>query len=115
MLAVDDVTVRFEGRAVLDGVSLTVATGEIVGLLGPSGTGKSTLLRVIAGLHLPDAGRVYWDGEDLAGPPPVGGRGPARTGRASRRTGAASGSSSRTCSSSRTRTWPPTSASACGC
>ena len=62
MLAVKDVSVRFDGRTVLDGVSLTVATGEIVGLLGPSGTGKSTLLRVIAGLHLPDAGRVCWDG-----------------------------------------------------
>ena len=70
MLSVQDVVVRFDSRTVLDGVSLTVATGEIVGLLGPSGTGKSTLLRVIAGLHLPDAGRVCWDGEDLAGVPP---------------------------------------------
>jgi thiamine transport system ATP-binding protein len=70
MLAVDDVTVRFEGRAVLDGVSFTVATGEIVALLGPSGSGKSTLLRVIAGLHLPDGGRVCWDDHDLAGVPP---------------------------------------------
>src|SRR3954449_4212106 len=70
MLAVDDVTVRFEGRAVLDGVSFTVATGEIVALLGPSGSGKSTLLRVIAGLHLPESGRVCWDDHDLAGVPP---------------------------------------------
>src|SRR3954453_6181163 len=70
MLEVQAVVVGFDGRTVLDDVSLTVATGEIVGLLGPSGTGKSTLLRVIAGLHLPDAGRVYWDGEDLAGVPP---------------------------------------------
>jgi thiamine transport system ATP-binding protein len=69
MLAVDDVVVRFDGRTVLDGVSLTVATGEIVALLGPSGAGKSTLLRVIAGLHVPDAGHVYWDGERLDGVP----------------------------------------------
>jgi thiamine transport system ATP-binding protein len=70
MLEVSDVVVRFDGRAVLDDVSLHVATGEIVALLGPSGCGKSTLLRVIAGLHVPDAGRVAWNGEDLAGVPP---------------------------------------------
>ncbi len=70
MLDVCDVVVRFDGRTVLDGVSLHVATGEIVALLGPSGSGKSTLLRVIAGLHIPEAGRVAWNGEDLAGVPP---------------------------------------------
>jgi thiamine transport system ATP-binding protein len=70
MLTVDEVTVRFDGKTVLDHVSLDVATGEIVALLGPSGSGKSTLLRVIAGLHIPDGGRVCWDGEDLAGVPP---------------------------------------------
>jgi thiamine transport system ATP-binding protein len=70
MLEVSDVVVRFDGRAVLDDVSLHVATGEIVALLGPSGCGKSTLLRVIAGLHVPDAGTVAWNGEDLAGVPP---------------------------------------------
>jgi thiamine transport system ATP-binding protein len=70
MLDVSDVVVRFDGRTVLDGVSLHVPTGEIVALLGPSGSGKSTLLRVIAGLHVPDRGRVAWKGEDLAGVPP---------------------------------------------
>ena len=70
MLDVSDVVVRFDGRPVLDGVSLHVATGEIVALLGPSGCGKSTLLRVIAGLHVPDTGRVAWNGVDLAGVPP---------------------------------------------
>jgi len=70
MLDVSDVVVRFDGRAVLDAVSLHVATSEIVALLGPSGCGKSTLLRVIAGLHVPDSGRVAWNGEDLAGVPP---------------------------------------------
>jgi thiamine transport system ATP-binding protein len=70
MLCVEDVTVRFGERTVLDDVSLTVETGEIVALLGPSGCGKSTLLRVIAGLQIPDGGAVLWDGSDLAGVPP---------------------------------------------
>jgi thiamine transport system ATP-binding protein len=70
MLDVSGVVVCFDGRTVLDGVSLQVPTGEIVALLGPSGSGKSTLLRVIAGLHVPDSGRVAWNGADLAGVPP---------------------------------------------
>ena len=48
----------FGGRPVLDGVDLDVARGEFVVLLGPSGTGKTSLLRVLAGLQRPDAGEV---------------------------------------------------------
>jgi thiamine transport system ATP-binding protein len=70
MLRVDDVTVRFEGKAALDAVSLEVEDGEVVTVLGPSGCGKSTLLRVIAGLERPDSGRVILDGHDLADVPP---------------------------------------------
>jgi thiamine transport system ATP-binding protein len=65
MLAVDDVTVRFGERVVLDAVDLHVAAGEIVALLGPSGSGKSTLLRVIAGIVPADSGRVVLDGVDI--------------------------------------------------
>ena len=62
MLEVRDVSVSFDGRAVLAGTSLAVADGEIVALLGPSGSGKSTLLRVIAGLLPADSGDVLLDG-----------------------------------------------------
>jgi len=65
VLDVRDVTVRFDGQAVLDGVSLHVGAGEIVALLGRSGSGKSTLLRVIAGLATADSGQVVLDGQDV--------------------------------------------------
>ena len=69
MLVVEDVTVRFGEKAALDGASLGVGAGEVVALLGPSGSGKSTLLRAIAGLETLDAGRILFDGKDLAGVP----------------------------------------------
>ncbi len=65
MLDARDLTIAFEGRRVLDRVSLGVDAGEIVAILGPSGTGKSTLLRIIAGLLMPDSGTVLLDGVDI--------------------------------------------------
>jgi thiamine transport system ATP-binding protein len=70
VLEVTGLEVRYDGAAALDRVDLTVADGEIVCVLGPSGSGKSTLLRAIAGLETPVAGRIAWDGTDLAGLPP---------------------------------------------
>ncbi|MGZ8765844.1 MAG: ABC-F family ATP-binding cassette domain-containing protein [Acidimicrobiia bacterium] len=58
MLVARDVTVHRGGRLVLDGVSLTVGAGQRVGVVGPNGIGKSTLLRVLAGIDPPDGGRV---------------------------------------------------------
>ena len=66
MLRADEITVRFDGKAALDGASLEVGDGEVVTILGPSGCGKTTLLRVVAGLQVPDAGRVVLEGVDLA-------------------------------------------------
>lgn len=69
LLSLEDATVRFGGRAVLDEVGLDVAEHEIVCVLGPSGSGKSTLLRVVAGLQPLDEGRVLLDGRDQGGVP----------------------------------------------
>ena len=65
MLIVDGVAVRFGDREVLRDTGLAVERGEILALLGPSGVGKSTLLRVIAGLLVPDVGTVSIDGHDV--------------------------------------------------
>jgi ABC-type Fe3+/spermidine/putrescine transport system ATPase subunit len=51
-------------------VSLSIASGEMVALLGPSGCGKTTTLRMIAGLEIPDAGRISIDGRDVTAQPP---------------------------------------------
>jgi ABC-type multidrug transport system fused ATPase/permease subunit len=53
------------GHRVLDGVSLSVRSGERVGLVGRSGCGKSTLLRILLGLTAPDAGQVRFDGAPI--------------------------------------------------
>src|SRR5437899_957094 len=64
-LSLSDITKRFGALAALNGVSLDIAEGEFVCFLGPSGCGKTTLLRVIAGLEIPEAGRVTLNGTDL--------------------------------------------------
>ncbi|MGR3676421.1 MAG: ABC transporter ATP-binding protein [Paracoccaceae bacterium] len=53
---------HFEGRAVVDDVSLSVAAGQVTCLLGPSGCGKSTTLRMIAGVEMQDSGEIHVDG-----------------------------------------------------
>jgi len=67
-LEVRDLTRRFEGRAVVDGVSLAVMPGQVTCLLGPSGCGKSTTLRMIAGVERQDAGAILIDGDEISGP-----------------------------------------------
>ncbi len=64
-LHVESLTKRFGTFAAVEDVSFDVGTGELVALLGPSGGGKSTILRVIAGLERPDSGRVYFAGESV--------------------------------------------------
>jgi len=53
----------FEGRAVVDDVSLQIMPGQVTCLLGPSGCGKSTTLRMIAGVEMQDSGTIHVDGK----------------------------------------------------
>ena len=64
-MAAEGLVKRFGPVAAVDGVSLTVSAGEVVGLLGPNGAGKTTTLRMLAGILTPDAGRVCVGGLDL--------------------------------------------------
>jgi len=67
LLVAEDVTKRFAGITALNGASLRVDEGEIVGLIGPNGAGKTTLFDCIYGLLRPDEGRVTFKGESLIG------------------------------------------------
>jgi lipopolysaccharide export system ATP-binding protein len=64
-----ELTKSYGGRTVVRGVSLDVASGEVVGLLGPNGAGKTTTFYMTVGLTAPDSGRVLLDGTDVTGDP----------------------------------------------
>ena len=65
MVRMEDVHKRFGDNVVLDGIDLSVASGEVLCVIGPSGSGKSTLLRCINGLEPIQAGRIFLEGEEI--------------------------------------------------
>ena len=65
-ICVEGLTKAIGGRRILDGVSFAVQEGEIVGLVGENGAGKSSLLKCLTGLWRPDAGRVAVFGREIA-------------------------------------------------
>jgi lipopolysaccharide export system ATP-binding protein len=69
VLSTIDLTKAYKGRKVVDGLSLRIDQGEVVGLLGPNGAGKTTSFYIIVGLARPDAGRVVLDGAEITGLP----------------------------------------------
>lgn len=69
-LSVETVSKRFGGVTALDGISLTLAPGEILGLIGPNGSGKTTLVNLLSGIEKPDRGRILLGDVDITGKPP---------------------------------------------
>jgi ABC-type nitrate/sulfonate/bicarbonate transport system ATPase subunit len=67
LFACQGVTKRYEGKAVVENISLELPEKGIVSLLGPSGAGKTTLFNVLAGVDSPDEGRVFLNGRDITG------------------------------------------------
>ena len=70
ILRTDGLTVRFGGLAALNNVSIAVPPGEIRAIIGPNGAGKSTFFNCVTGVLHPTAGRIVFEGEDIAGLPP---------------------------------------------
>jgi lipopolysaccharide export system ATP-binding protein len=68
-LATDEIGKSYRGRRVVNGVSLHVNQGEVVGLLGPNGAGKTTSFYMIVGLTPPDTGRILIDKTDITDVP----------------------------------------------
>jgi ABC-type branched-subunit amino acid transport system ATPase component len=61
----EDIHIRLGGRPILEGVSVSIRPGEILGVVGPNGAGKTTLFEVLSGRCAPDRGRVMLDGRDI--------------------------------------------------
>jgi branched-chain amino acid transport system ATP-binding protein len=70
LLRVAGLVKRFGGFRALDGLSFTMRSGEILGLVGPNGSGKTTCINVISGLYRPDAGTIRFNGRAIDGLPP---------------------------------------------
>jgi branched-chain amino acid transport system ATP-binding protein len=67
LLSVENVVKRFGGFRALDEVSFHLSAGEVLGLVGPNGSGKTTCINVISGLYAPDGGRVLYQGRSIGG------------------------------------------------
>jgi len=69
LLSLRNLMKNYDGRTVVDSVSLEVRSGEVVGLLGPNGAGKTTTFYMLVGLLRPDRGQIFLDGEDISSLP----------------------------------------------
>ncbi|BDG62416.1 ABC transporter ATP-binding protein [Caldinitratiruptor microaerophilus] len=71
LLEMDRVTMAFGGLRAVEDFTLRLEPGELVGLIGPNGAGKTTVFNVITGVYRPTAGRIRFQGQDIAGRPPA--------------------------------------------
>ena len=69
LLSVEQVMKRFGGFRALDNLSFAIGPGEILGLVGPNGSGKTTCINVISGLYPPDGGNIHFEGRAIGGLP----------------------------------------------
>ena len=70
ILNLEHLSKSFDGKKILDDLSIDIGKNEFVTLLGPSGCGKTTTLRMIGGFIMPDEGRVIFEGKDITALPP---------------------------------------------
>ena len=80
-LVTEGIVKRFGGLTALDRVSFQIETGELVGLIGPNGSGKTTFLNVLSGFYRPEQGGVWFEGRSIEGrePSALAARGIARS------------------------------------
>lgn len=69
LLRSENITKSYDGRTIIEHISIHLGKGELVSLLGLSGSGKTTLFQILSGLARPDAGQVFLAGEDVTGRP----------------------------------------------
>ena len=70
LIEVENLTMRFGGLTALDALSMSVREGEVLGLIGPNGSGKTTFFNVLTGLYKASGGRIVYRGEDIIGKTP---------------------------------------------
>ena len=68
MISFEHISHRYETSQIINDISFNIHSNEVVSLLGPSGCGKTTLLRLAAGLEMPDAGEIKLDGRVISSP-----------------------------------------------
>lgn len=67
LFACEDIHIRLGGRMILQGISIQLRPGEILGVVGPNGAGKTTLFEILSGRYVPSQGRVLLGGQDITG------------------------------------------------
>ena len=69
-LKIENLVKSFNGNTVISDISLSIAQGELSAIIGPNGAGKTTFFNLITGYHLPNSGKIYFEGKSIAGMQP---------------------------------------------
>lgn len=70
ILQVEDLAKSFDGNTIMNNINFSLPRGELSAIIGPNGAGKTTLFNLITGYHLPDSGRILFEGKNIAGKQP---------------------------------------------